>query len=1312
MKANLRKLILVSLAAAGLTVAAGAGDARAAAVTIRDPAFGLPHVCADSDLNAAREQGYEDVRDRMGQFLLVMRAGRGTLQGAIGLLADFLEDDVITRRQGYSSDELNLMYDRLPADGKAAIDAYTDGANEAIGDMLSITPSLDPPLDLKFFAQSAVAGKDNIFGNKNELTTGQLRDPNYIAPGSGPFPGGGYQLTPEMVMGFAVLQVRTFGLEAWDQIGMAEDLADLITTYGATVGQELWDDRHWKNDPLSPVSVPDPRTPGYGGPLSSLSLDKQIEIAKAANELVDKLHGRVRLPGYPERDYSKVLEPIRLAYAERERKLREWGAWPALGSYAWMIAPGRSSTGNPWIGGFPQTGIQVPSIMHYTEIRGGGAKGNGMAFVGAPYVLIGHTDNTAFTTTTAHLKMIDFYIEELVNGNFNTLKYNHHGTTVDMAKRIEKVEQPSAPALQVPVFRTNVVSSANGSTAGDRPVEAFAGDVAGDVESGTGTTLVDTDVTFAGTLVGGHVALVDGTGAGQIRLISAASGDTLTVGSAWATAPDSTTEYVAANSGNVITAVVGEAPMWLEESTTAHGFSRFQRSDDVLDLRAAVRLIPSTHNFYNADNQPHNGIGSNTGTGNILYATSGFRRVRQDATDDRLPVDGTAPNGFNVVTGVVDSAAANSLTDVGAFVAQDLDAEAINFSYDNPDDNGEEYVVVITAGNGYHQARRISTNSDDTLTLEADWGVIPSTGDTYVVYQIYAMPEAVNPSEGFSANWNNKQAVANDIMLGENGRNHRVELILEQLSLDSSITRGDLRDLNKFVAGVEDPGTPGRYLLGRLNAALTANGDCSSIDEELNTNNGFPERGRAFTNALIIEPEGTTVANAVESLAPSYVRGWATDLAADIYGDEYGAAGVSLLTGDAAIGWALHAIDDEAGDVTDAYDEAYSGDYFNGTDWEQVVHDSFCDYALAHPTVGTKNRDMRSYNHPLAGLPCGQSCFDFDGNGVPDAHRTPVEFDPTPDGNRGTWEQIVEVGPTVVGEFIYPMGQSGHIEGSAIGFSASAVKQSLHTSTLQPLWRDWRFAPMLRVCEDVTFGGDEDGDTDNDGVLDGFEKWYYGSLSNGATSDTDGDSADLAKEYRWGSDPTLADTDGDTTDDGNDVAPQDRLCVAGTLKKLSVKDIAVPGKDKVTAKWTVPLRVCIGSDNQTACTVDADCGVAGRCRRINVNPQLDTLRITTADDTPLLDVEIPESQALWTDKDGVKFSYSDKDAVNGPVSKVKVSANEKKGTLSLQFGAKNFDLAASPDVAAGVVGLSIGSRCFMQATTNCDSDTGKLSCKQ
>jgi len=536
-------------------------------------------------------------------------------------------------------------------------------------------------------------------------------------------------------------------------------------------------------------------------------------------------------------------------------------------------------------------------------------------------------------------------------------------------------------------------------------------------------------------------------------------------------------------------------------------------------------------------------------------------------------------------------------------------------------------------------------------------------------------------------------------MLSTNGRNHRVEAILEQLSLDPSIDRTDIRNINKYVAGVVEPGAPARFLASRIQQALAAHGDCGTIDDEIIAQNGVPERGREFTDPLLVAPAGTPLAGAAADRTPDYVKNWVTQLAGDIYGDEYDPAAVNKLSGANAIGWVVHAIDSAAGDVPGSYSQVYTGDYFNGQDWKKVVRDSFCNYVSANPTIGTKNRPMSTYNHPLASLPCTQGCT------------TPIQFDPTPYGNRGTWEQVVEVGSTVTGEFVYPMGQSGFIAGKASGFTGNYVKQDMQTSTMQPLWRDWRFVPMLHVCQDVTFGGDEDGDVDGDGVLDAFERWYYGGLTNNASSDTDGDGASLATEYRWGTDPTLADTDQDTVADGNDVAPQDRLCVHGTLKKLAVTDSATANGDKVSAKWEVPLNVCVGGDYATACTADADCGVAGRCRRMNVDPSVDSLRIVAADDTPLFDQEIPDGSPLWTNKDGVKFQYKDADGVNGPTGKIKISLNDKKGVLQLSFSGKGFDVKTPVDGTQGVVGLSIGSRCFMETSTNCKSGSGKLSCK-
>jgi hypothetical protein len=109
-------------------------------------------------------------------------------------------------------------------------------------------------------------------------------------------------------------------------------------------------------------------------------------------------------------------------------------------------------------------------------------------------------------------------------------------------------------------------------------------------------------------------------------------------------------------------------------------------------------------------------------------------------------MDGSAPNELVVMSGTVDSAGAGTLTGVGGFGGMDFAPPPFNFHMENPSEQGSEYIVAITAGDGHRQTRRIASNSDDTLTLEEAWGVVPSPGDLFEVYEIVAMPEAINPA--------------------------------------------------------------------------------------------------------------------------------------------------------------------------------------------------------------------------------------------------------------------------------------------------------------------------------------------------------------------------------------------------------------------------------------------------------------------------------------------------------------------------------------------------------------------------------------
>jgi hypothetical protein len=186
------------------------------------------------------------------------------------------------------------------------------------------------------------------------------------------------------------------------------------------------------------------------------------------------------------------------------------------------------------------------------------------------------------------------------------------------------------------------------------------------------------------------------------------------------------------------------------------------------------------------------------------------------------------------------------------------------------------------------------------------------------------------------------------------------------------------------------------------------------------------------------------------------------------------------------------------------------------------VRDSFAAVVAEQGGVPDEGRfGPNTFEHPLSALP-----------NKGDA----LTFESIPSGNRGTWEQIVEVGPELRGEFIFPLGQSAHFEGT---FAGPITGEDPNVDSLHPIWRDWRFVPILPISADIARTGSAD--SDDDGILDGYERWHFGDTSPRPTDDDDGDGLDLAGEFAAGSDPNDEDTDRDGLLDGADEDPQDRL---------------------------------------------------------------------------------------------------------------------------------------------------------------------------
>ena len=288
------------------------------------------------------------------------------------------------------------------------------------------------------------------------------------------------------------------------------------------------------------------------------------------------------------------------------------------------------------------------------------------------------------------------------------------------------------------------------------------------------------------------------------------------------------------------------------------------------------------------------------------------------------------------------------------------------------------------------------------------------------------------------------------------------------------------------------------------------NPDVETVLAALEAHNGSPFFGRGFIDPV----SATTIEGETAFLSALVSR-----LSSDIYGDEYSGTILGPPGGGRGNDLVQHAIDSAAGGPAGAYAQAYSGDYFNGADWRVVVRDAL-DATITAQGGGIPADSPRpdsTYVHPLAAI-----------------YPSTLTFDPTGIGNRGIWEQIVEVGPVVRGEFIFPLGQSGFIDTDG--------NPDYHFTSLHKAWAEWRFVPMLHIAEDLAT--DPDGDVDNDGVVDAFERWYFDSTSPGAKDDFDSDGLSLLGEYLAGLDPTDADTDDSATLDG-DEDPDEDGCTNG-----------------------------------------------------------------------------------------------------------------------------------------------------------------------
>ena len=198
-------------------------ESPAEGVTIVRDGAGVPHVFAGGPDEQTIEErigygvGYAQAEERLFQMEVLRRAAEGRLSDLLG--PDYVEMDVVTRRDSETDAERRAQIAALPPGQRRSLQAYADGIN-------------------------AVIQRDA--GDPSQLPAGfTLTQDLPIA-----------QWTPEDTVAVLTLEVKGVAESAGNELGYARLVRRLAAHYGMRRAVRIFDDLQLTRDPRAPTSVP------------------------------------------------------------------------------------------------------------------------------------------------------------------------------------------------------------------------------------------------------------------------------------------------------------------------------------------------------------------------------------------------------------------------------------------------------------------------------------------------------------------------------------------------------------------------------------------------------------------------------------------------------------------------------------------------------------------------------------------------------------------------------------------------------------------------------------------------------------------------------------------------------------------------------------------------------------------------------------------------------------------------------------------------------------------------------------------------
>jgi acyl-homoserine lactone acylase PvdQ len=366
-------------------------------VTVYRDGFGVPHIYGDTDQAAFFATGYVAAEDRLWEMDLFRHAANGQLASLLGEGdgRSYLTNDELTRRDGYTSAELDQMLgglsDDFGADGQLVEDgvkAYVEGVNARIAEVKA-DPSLVPA----------------------EYQGAPITD-----------------WAPSDVAALAVFQLRDFGDTGGAELFGAALLDQLSKKFGASDAFDSYYDFLMPSDPNTYTTIP-----ASEGQFASQNTGRIKRDALALPDNPAKLLRQV----YGERRAAAAVQKV-LGYT------------PEHQSNFLAVSADSSATGHPLEFGAPQVGYTIPQFFMEIDVHSPGLDFRGPSVPGVSLLVpLGRGIDYAWSLTTGSSDNVDTWMEQLCKPgggkpSLDSDHYMHNGQCRAMDERAETISVKTA----------------------------------------------------------------------------------------------------------------------------------------------------------------------------------------------------------------------------------------------------------------------------------------------------------------------------------------------------------------------------------------------------------------------------------------------------------------------------------------------------------------------------------------------------------------------------------------------------------------------------------------------------------------------------------------------------------------------------------------------------------------------------------------------------------------------------------------------------------------------------------------------------